>query len=160
MTKKAWQIILEGRARIAEGFHMHTKGSGGVPRRLRSELLDKIEKRVKPKYISEGAVADPAANREREHVIPMKRIAIEIIDPEAHDPRSGGGPAKLLGPARDLEHAIEIAREMLVVALVTKDEHRRINKHGGSMQWDAPGGDGLDRYSKAGVALHAYDGRS
>ena len=156
MEEEAWSIVLEGRRIIRSGGRLHSKGSAQVPSRLRKSLLNRIDREIPVIFKSEAAML-PGSKTHIEHVTPMKRIAIEIIDPSAHDPRTvGGGPAGL-GPARDLLHAVEIARTMIVKALVTQEEHALINRSGVSLQWDAPAKDILARYHTAGVCLVPVD---
>lgn len=87
-----------------------------------------------------------------EHVVPMKRIVIEIVDPGQADPRSNSASRAIAdGPATSPEHLIRIFDELLVKCWVTKEEHNLLNRTGRSFQWDAPGGDGWARYRAAGV---------
>jgi len=151
---EAWEaIVLPARAHLAAGGNLHTKGSGGWPKRLRT-YLDRVDRLVPFTLASDAAMALPVAERIREHVMPMKRIAIEIIDPSACDPRANTRRDAIAGgPARDAQHMEEIALRLIRKAWVTREEHRRLNLAGASFQWDAPDGDGLERYRRAGVEV-------
>lgn len=149
----AWEIILEGRALLAAGGRLYTKGSQGIPQRLRSVFLQRIDATIPVTLATQAGREASDHEIAIEHLVPMKRIAIEIIDPSAHDPRTGGANVELLGPAVDIEHAEEIARKLIVKARVTKEEHARLNTAYPSFQWDAPAADGRARYRAAGIDL-------
>lgn len=153
--ENARDIIMEGRSIVASGGRLHSKGSNRVPARLRQALITRIDRRVAVTLTSEAARNADPADVVVEHVIPIKRIAIEIIAPEAHDPRTGGRAKTTLGPARDLAHAEQIAGKMLIKAYVTRAEHDRLNTASRSFQWDAPAGNGMARYQAAGIELTA-----
>ena len=150
---KAWDIILEGRDILAKGGRLYSQGSNGVPSRLRRYLLSDVDKDVPVTLTTASARCASPSDLVIEHIVPMKRIAIEIIDPEAHDPRTGGNSPQTLGPARNIDHAREIAATMIEKAYVTREEHSRLNAQSASYQWDAPGGDGHARYRGAGIEL-------
>ncbi|MXU65912.1 hypothetical protein [Oceanomicrobium pacificus] len=151
----AWDIIVEGRAIVASGGRLFSKGSNRVPTRLRQAFIARIDREIAVTLTSQAARQADTADVVVEHVIPIKRIVIEVIAPEAHDPRTGGRAMTRLGPARDLAHAERIAREMLTKAYVTRAEHDRLNIASQSFQWDAPAGDGMARYRVAGIELTA-----
>jgi len=93
--------------------------------------------------------------REVEHVTPVKRIVIEIVDPRQADPRSNSSfDAIAGGPAASPQHLITIFDTLLATCWVTADEHSRLNRAGRSLQWDAPDGDGWARYVMAGVVAY------
>ncbi|WP_420380875.1 hypothetical protein [Marivita sp.] len=91
----AWEIILEGRALLAGGGRLHTKGSHGIPQRLRSIFLKRIDAAIPVSLTTQAAIEAPSEETAIEHLVPMKRIAIVIIDPAAHDPRTGGSDAEI-----------------------------------------------------------------
>lgn len=92
------QIILQGRAIIDAGGRLYSKGSKGISRRLRVAFLDNIDATIPATLTSLAAKTAPAEQVVIEHLIPMKRIAIEIIDPAGHDPRTGGDAPETIGP--------------------------------------------------------------
>jgi hypothetical protein len=95
------------------------------------------------------------SKRTVEHVVPLKRIVIEIVDPSHADPRSNSNAEPIAGgPAISAEHLIVIFDQLLVKCWVTADEHDRLNRTGPSFQWDAPEGDGWSRYAQAGVTAY------
>lgn len=151
----AWGLILKGRAILASGGSLHSKGSQAIPSRLRQVFLQPIDATIPIKLTTKAAKEADPEDVVVEHLVPMKRVAIEIIDPTAHDPRTGGKNADVVGPAIDIKHAEEIARKLITKALVTKEEHAKLNLAHPSFQWDAPAGDGLARYQAAGIELFA-----
>jgi len=97
----------------------------------------------------------PRRQRVVEHVIPMKRIVIEIVDPRQADPRSNTRNDPIAGgPATSPEHLISIYDRLLQKCWVTREEHDRLNRAGASLQWDAPDGDGWARYRRAEVVAY------
>jgi len=44
-----------------------------------------------------------------------------------------------------------LAERLVEKAYVSKSEHARLNKVDRSMQWDAPNGNGRERYHRAGI---------
>lgn len=153
--ENAWEIILEGRGIVASGGRLYSKGSNHVPTRLRQAFIARVDRKIGVTLTSQAARHADPADVVVEHVVTVKRIAIEIIAPEAHAPRIGGPAKTKLGPARDLAHAEQIAQAMLTKAYVTRTEHDRLNTVSQSFQWDAPAGDGMARYRAAGIELTA-----
>jgi hypothetical protein len=152
LSEEPWSVILEGRQILTSGGTLFSKGSNKVPSRLRKCFLDRIDKSI-PITFESRAAREPGAKTHIEHMVPMKRVAIEIIDPSGHDPRTVDGGAEGLGPARNLEHAEEIARKLIVKAFVTEDEHKQLNRSGRSQQWDTAKGDPMKRYRDCGITL-------
>lgn len=90
-----------------------------------------------------------------EHVVPMKRIVVEIVDPRQADPRSNSNAEPIAGgPAMSVEHLILIFDQLLVKCWVTADEHYRLNRTGPSFQRDATEGYGWSRFAQGGVLAH------
>lgn len=145
--------LIEGEVRpfLAAGGRLWSKGSRGYPARLRL-LLERLDVQREVAYGTRDAMGLPCRQRVVEHVIPMKRIVIEIVDPRQADPRSNIGSAPIAGgPATSPEHLILIFDQLLEKCWVTSEEHDRLNRAGRSYQWDAPNGDGWSRYKEAGV---------
>lgn len=152
-VERAWQVVLAARAHIRAGGNLHTKGSGGFPAQLRV-ALSWLDATVPVTRTSPAAAAARGERTAIEHVLPWKRIATEIIDPTKADPRSNTVFTPIEdGPARDPEHMIDLAKRLIVKARVTEAEHSRLNNISRSMQWDAPNGDGMERYRRAGIEL-------
>jgi hypothetical protein len=147
--------FIEGEVRpfLAAGGRLWSKGSRGYPSRLR-QMTRGLES-VSVPFATREAMLLPPAHREIEHVLPMKRVLIEIVDPRQSDPRSNSDPAPIAGgPATSPEHLLSIFDLLLVKCWVTAEEHKRLNRVGRSLQWDAPGGDGWERYRLAGVVAY------
>jgi hypothetical protein len=89
-----------------------------------------------------------------DHVIPMKRIVIEAVDPREADPRPNSASDPIAGgPAISPEHLISIFDPLLIKRWVTADERDRLNRTGRSFQWDAADGDGWSRYKPPQASL-------
>jgi hypothetical protein len=148
-------IECEVRPFLVEGGRLWSKGSRGYPRQLRQMLLGLDNSHVVT-FATPDATRLDELQRRVEHVIPMKRIVIEIVDPGQADPRSNTSFDPIAGgPAISPEHLISIFDQLLVKCWVTPDEHDRLNRAGRSLQWDAPNGDGWARYRLAGVTAHS-----
>lgn len=147
--------FIEGEVRpfLAAGGRLWSKGSLGYPSRLR-QMTRGLESVVVP-FATRDAMLLPPAHREIEHVLPMKRVLVEIVDPRQSDPRSNSDPAPIAGgPATSPEHLLSIFDLLVVKCWVTTEEHKRLNRVGRSLQWDAPGGDGWERYRLAAVVAY------
>lgn len=150
----------EVRPFLAAGGRLWSKGSNGYPSQLR-RMLSGLDGAHSVTFATPDAMKHDRVERVVEHVVPMKRIVIEIVDPSEADPRSNSSSRAISdGPATSPEHLIRIFDELLVKCWVTKDEHNLLNRTGRSFQWDAPGGDGWARYREAGVTAYplAEDG--
>lgn len=154
VAAQAFDLVeTEIRPFLAAGGRLWTKGSRGYPTQLR-RLLERLEVDCPVAYTTEDAMLLPERMRVVEHVLPMKRIVVEIVDPRQVDPRSNQDARSLAGgPAMSPEHLIAVFDRLLVKCWVTKHEHDRLNRAGRSAQWDAPNGDGWLRYELAGVAV-------
>lgn len=144
----------EVRPHLAVGGNLWTKGSRGYPSRLRHMLrgLDDVHD---VRFATHDAMQLDLAERVVEHVIPFKRIIVEIVDPSQADPRSNTLQEPIAGgPATSPEHLLPIFDKLVQKCWVTKDEHDRLNRAGRSFQWDAPDGDGWARYRLAGVVAY------
>lgn len=162
IARTAYEFIeSEVRPFLANGGRLWSKGSRGYPSRLR-QMLNRLDAAHDVTFATEGSMRLPSRQREIEHVTPMKRIIIEIIDPLQADPRSNSSFAPIAGgPATSPEHLLAIFDKLLVKCWVTAEEHERLNRAGESLQWDAPDGDGWARYRLAGVVaslLHPDSG--
>lgn len=116
-------------------------------------MLQGLDRAHAVTFATHDATLIDQSQRVVEHVIPMKRIVIEIVDPRQADPRSNSTLAPIGGgPATSPEELITIFDRLLVKCWVTSEEHDRLNRAGRSFQWDAPDGDGWARYREAGVA--------
>ena len=147
-------IEAEVRPFLATGGRLWSKGSRGYPSRLR-QILQRLDKAHDVTFATDDAMQLERSQRVVEHVVPMKRIVVEIVDPDQADPRSNSGSAPIAGgPATSPEHLITIFDRLLEKCWVTKDEHDRLNRAGRSFQWDAPDGDGWSRYGQAGIVPH------
>ncbi|MEV7618913.1 hypothetical protein AB0N59_02135 [Microbacterium sp. NPDC089321] len=147
-------IETEVRPHLAAGGTLWTKGSGGYPRRLR-QMLGVLDKGHAVTFATRDAMQLAPAERVVEHVIPFKRIIVEIVDPSQADPRSNTHQEPIAGgPATSPEHLLSLFNRLLVKCWVTKDEHHRLNRAGRSLQWDAPDGDGWARYRLADVVAY------
>ena len=155
---EAFEIIeQEIRPFLAEGGQLWTKGSRGYPTRMR-KLLEKLDVDSPVRYATEDALLLPVKERIVEHVLPMKRIVIEIIDPEQADPRSNTNNLPIsVGPATSPKQLIEIFDSLLEKCWVTKEQHDRLNSAAKSMQWDAPNGNGWVRYELANVIANSLE---
>jgi hypothetical protein len=135
------------------GGSLHSKGSGGLPATFRQRFLGRLDTGC-VRYATPAALERPVAERVVEHVIPLKRIAIEIFDPALADPRSNTLFDPLAGgPARSPEDVLRIFDTLCAKCWVTKEEHARLNRAAASLQWDAPNGDGWARYRAAGLEV-------
>lgn len=152
IAEAAYRLVEnEARPHLARGGNLHTKGSGAYPAKLRT-LLSPLDRAIPVTYATEAALAIDIKRRCVEHVLPLKRIAVEIIDPSKADPRLNTLFAPLAGgPATSPEHLLEIFDALILKCWVTPEEHTRLNQAGESLQWDAPDGDGWERYRRANV---------
>lgn len=147
-------IESEVRPFLASGGRLWSKGSAGYPSRLR-KMLRPLDDAHAVTFATTEAMRLPRRQRVVEHVVPMKRIIIEIVDPSQADPRSNSGCQPIAGgPARSPEHLLAIFDRLLQKCWVTPEEHARLNSAGASAQWDAPDGAGWARYHRAGVVAH------
>ncbi len=147
-------IESEVRPFLATGGRLWSKGSRGYPRRLRQKLHG-LDAAHPVTFATQDAMRLERRQRVVEHVVPIKRIAIEIVDPRQADPRSNTMAEPIAGgPASSPEHLVMVFDQLLVKCWVTADEHDRLNRTGPSSQWDAPDGDGWARYRQAGVVAH------
>lgn len=147
-------IQSEVRPLLASGGRLWSKGSAAYPSRLR-QMLRGLDVAHEVTFATQDAMQLPRHQRVVEHVIPVKRIIVEIVDPRQADPRSNTHDAPIAGgPATSPEHLISIFDRLLQKCWVTPEEHDRLNRAGRSLQWDAPDGDGWTRYRRAGVAAH------
>lgn len=136
---------------LAQGGNLHTKGSRGYPTRLR-QMLSRLDADVPITHATAASLRLPVRDRQIEHVVPVKRIAIEIVDPSKADPRSNTSfDAIAGGPATSPEHLLKIVDQLWIKCWVTPEEHSRLNKCMPSAQWDAPNGDGWLRYRLANI---------
>ena len=155
IAAEAYEFI-EGEVRPfrAAGGRLWSKGSLGYPSRIR-KMLQGLDDNHTVMFATHDAMRLDLSQRTVEHVVPMKRIVTELVDPRQADPRSNSAAEPIAGgPARSPEHLIEIFDQLLVKCWVTTDEHDRLNRTGPSFQWDAPEGDGWSRYVQAGVTAH------
>jgi len=155
IAQEAYALI-EGEVRpfITAGGRLWSKGSQGYPRRLR-QILQGLDRAHTVTFATKDALLIDLKQRKVEHVVPMKRIVIEIVDPGQADTRSNSNADPIAGgPAVSPEDLISIFDRLLVKCWVTGDEHDRLNRAGRSFQWDAPDGDGWARYRQAGVIAY------
>lgn len=152
IANEAFELIeREVRPFLLSGGRLWSKGSRAYPARLR-KMLSSLDTAHRVTFATSAAMALDEQLRVVEHVVPMKRIIIEIIDPTQADPRANSIFTPLAGgPATSPEHLLEIFDAMLIKCWVTSDEHDLLNRAGRSLQWDAPDGDGWARYRLAGV---------
>ncbi|UYO95645.1 hypothetical protein OED01_08430 [Microbacterium sp. M28] len=147
-------IETEVRPHLAAGGRLWSKGSGGYPSLLR-QMLGSLDKDHAVAFATRDAMQLAPAERVVEHVIPFKRIIVEIVDPRQADPRSNTRQEPIAGgPATSPEHLLSIFDQLLQKCWVTKDEHDLLNRAGRSLQWDAPDGDGWARYRLADVVAY------
>lgn len=147
-------IETEVRPHLAAGGNLGTKGSGGYPHGLR-QVLRALDEGHPATFVARAAMELAPTERVVEHVIPFKRIIVEIVDPSQADPRSNTLQEPIAGgPATSPEHLLPIFDKLVQKCWVTKDEHDRLNRAGRSFQWDAPDGDGWARYRLAGVVAY------
>lgn len=133
---------------------LRSTGSQGYPRRLRQKLRDLDQARYVT-FATRDAMGLAPSERVVEHVVPIKRIVIEIVDPRQADPRSNRSLEPIGGgPANSPDDVIAVFDRLLIKCWVTSDEHDRLNRAGKSYQWDAPDDDGRARYREAGVVAH------
>ncbi len=149
---RVYQFIEEEvRPFLAAGGTLHTKGSRGYPTKLRTMLLW-LDATVPITHATTAALLLPLQQRQVEHVFPVKRVAVEMVDPSKADPRSNTSFAPIAnGPANSPEHLLDIFDRLWIKCWITPDEHGRLNTCVPSAQWDAPNGDGWARYRLAGV---------
>lgn len=108
----------EARPFLAAGGRLWSKGSRGYPSRLR-RMLQPLETDVISFATREAMLLDPA-EREVEHVLPVKRVVVEIVDPRQADPRSNRVAEPFAGgPATSPEHLLAIVDRLLVKCWVT-----------------------------------------
>jgi hypothetical protein len=144
-------IEREVRPFLAAGGRLWSKGSRGYPSQLRQMLLQ-LDKTHAVTFATHDAMLLDPNQREVEHVIPIKRIVIEIVDPSQADPRCNSRFDPIAGgPAASPDDLLSVFDRLLVKCWVTADEHDRLNRAGRSLQWDAPDGDGWLRYKLAAV---------
>lgn len=118
-------------------------------------MLSTLDKGHAVTFATRDAMQLAPAERVVEHVIPFKRIIVEIVDPSQADPRSNTHQEPIAGgPATSPAHLLSIFDHLLQKCWVTKDEHDRLNRAGRSLQWDAPDGDGWARYRLADVVAY------
>lgn len=155
IATEAYEFIeAEVRPFLAAGGRLWSKGSRRYPRLLR-QMLQGLDAAHTVTFATHDAMRLDRSQRVVEHVVPMKRIVVEIVDPGQADPRSNSMVEPIVGgPAISPEHLIAIFDQLLVKCWVTSDEHDRLNRTGPSFQWDAPGGDGWARYRQAGVEAY------
>ena len=147
-------IEREVRPFLAAGGRLWSKGSRGYPSQLRQMLL-RLDKAHVVTFATHDAMLLDSNQRQIEHVVPIKRIVIEIVDPGQADPRSNSRFDVIAGgPAMSPEDLISVFDRLLVKCWVTADEHDRLNRAGRSLQWDAPDGDGWSRYRLAAVTAY------
>jgi len=153
-TKAHEFIDAEVRPFLAAGGRLWSKGSGGYPRLLR-QMLQGLDGAHAVTFGTNDAMQLDLRRRVVEHVVPMKRIVVEIVDPRQADPRTNSRADPIAGgPANSPEQLIEIFDRLLVKCWVSSEEHEMLNRTGPSFQWDAPDGDGWARYRQAGVVAH------
>jgi len=152
IAAEAFDLIeRELRPFLASGGRLWSKGSQGYPARLR-KMLAPLDTAHQVTFGTPAAMELDERQRVVEHVVPMKRIIIEIVDPAQADPRANSRFAPLAGgPASTPEQLLAIFDTLLVKCWVTPEEHDLLNRAGQSLQWDAPNGDGWARYRLAGV---------
>lgn len=147
-------IEREVRPHLQAGGRLWSKGSGGYPTRLR-QILSPLDDVHPVRFATDAAMQIDQRQRVVEHVIPIKRLIIELVDPGQSDPRANSHNLPIAGgPATSPEHLISIYDQLLNKCWVTAEEHARLNRAGTSMQWDAPDGDGWARYRAAAVVAH------
>ena len=142
---------------IRAGGRLWTKTpglTGEQPATHLRKLLKPLDDTVPIRFTTTAAMT-PGAITDREHALPVKRIAIEMIDPMQGDPRCGSNRV-LIGRAESPEDVISIYRALAVVVLVTKAEHARLGKAHRSSAWDALGGDWRRRYAAAGIVVAPF----
>lgn len=152
IATEAYEFI-DGEVRpfLVAGGQLWSKGSRGYPRRLR-QMLQGLDAAHSVDFATHDAMRLDRSQRIVEHVVPMKRIVVEIVDPRQADPRSNSTVVPIAGgPATSPEHLILIFDRLVVKCWVTAEEHDRLNRTGPSFQWDAPDGDGWARYRQATV---------
>lgn len=154
IATQAYEFIeTEIRPFLTAGGRLWSKGSRGYPSRLRQ--MTRALESASVTFATREAMLLLPGQREIEHVLPMKRVLIEIVDPRQSDPRSNSGPVPIAGgPATSPEHLLSIFDLLVVKCWVTPEEHKRLNRVGRSMQWDAPRGDGWERYRLAEVVAY------
>ena len=148
-------IVNVARPHIEKGGKLHSKGSAGIPSKMR-QLLKPLDNKVPVSLTTDAAANLPRTERKIEHLVPLKRIAIELIDPSHADPRCNTSFDPIAGgPANSSADVDRIFKKLCKKVYVTKEEHQRLNTVAPSLQWDAPNGDGLARYKLAGIELRA-----
>src|SRR5690606_4380001 len=116
-------IETEIRPFLASGGRMWSKGSLGFPRRVR-KMLERLDSTQPVTFATLDAMRLELSERVIEHVVPMKRIVIEIVDPSQADPRSNSRTDPIAGgPATSPEHLISIFDRLLEKCWVTEEEH-------------------------------------
>lgn len=125
-------IESEVRPFLAAGGRLWSKGSQGYPRQLR-QRLNGLDAAHQVTFATQDAMRLDRSERVVEHVVPMKRIAIELVDPRQADPRSNTTAEPIAGgPASSSEHLLLIFDQLLVKCWVTAAEHDRLNRAGPS----------------------------
>lgn len=155
IAQEAW-LYIETVARpfVLAGGRLWTKTlgfSGTNPASRLRRMLQPLDQ-LTPATFTTVAAMEPGAVLEREHVMPLKRIAIEMIDPMQGDPRCRSDRV-LIGRAESPEDVLRIYRELAVISVVTKAEHAKLNSAHPSSKWDAWEGDWRQRYARAGIEV-------
>lgn len=117
IAKDAFEFI-EGEVRpfLAAGGRLWSKGSRGYPRRLR-QMLQALDHAHAMTFATHDAMLLDRSQRIVEHVVPMKRIVVEIVDPGQADPRSNSGADPIAGgPATSPEDLISVFDRLADVA--------------------------------------------
>jgi hypothetical protein len=163
IAERAWRFIEdEARPYVRRGGRLWTKTRGfhGVnPATTLRDILKPLDNRI-PATFTTLAAAKPGALVDREHAMPVKRIAIEMIDPMQGDPRCHSDRI-LVGAAEGPEDILRVYHALAVVVMVSRAEHARLAKAHASSRWDAWEGDWRKRYEMAGLEVlpinHAGD---
>jgi hypothetical protein len=155
IAEKAWRYIEDvARPFVRAGGRLATKTPGfhGVhPTTKLRKMLRRYDATFPPTYTTRAAMM-PGAELEREHALPVKRIIIEMIDPQQGDHRCNSNRT-LIGAAQSPEDVLRIYRELIVIVVVTKEEHDRLGKAHRSARYDAIDGDWRKRYAAAGIEV-------
>ncbi|WP_170451251.1 hypothetical protein [Ruegeria arenilitoris] len=155
LAVQAYQYITDvARPFVARGGRLWTKTPGfeGIaPATTLRDMLAPLDADV-PVTLTTEAAALAGVRIDVEHVLPVKRIAIEMIDPLQGDPRCGSNRV-LIGRAESPADVLRIYLALAVKCYVTNDEHKRLNRAHRSSKWDAWNGDWRERYKRAGVVV-------
>ncbi len=124
VAKRAWAYITQSaRPYVARGGRLYTKTPGfygEAPATALRAILKPLDDLVVASFTTEMATR-PGAVTHREHAMPVKRIAIEMIDPFQGDPRCKSNRI-LVGRAESAEDVLAIFDKLVVIAIVTDDE--------------------------------------